>query len=188
MEEVWNTDRMDRNMKRWTVAVIPVISAVGSLMHFVYDWSGGLLAVGLLAPVNESIWEHLKLLFWPTLVWWVLGYLLFSKNEEISEPRWICSASVGLFSGPLFITAFYYTYTGAFGFHSLFLDILSFVLGTAVAQLSGLRLYPQIKTARSLTILAAGVIVLLGAAFLVFTFFPPEIPLFEDAASGSYGI
>jgi hypothetical protein len=188
MEEVLNTDRMGRNRKRWTVVGIPVISVVGSLMHFVYDWSGGLTAVGLFAPVNESIWEHLKLIFWPALVWWGLGYVFFLKKEEISAPKWICSASAGLFSGPLFITAFYYTYTGAFGFHSLFLDILSFVLGTAIAQLSGIGLYPRIKTARSWAILAAGAIVLLGAAFLVFTFSPPLIPLFEDPVTGSYGI
>jgi hypothetical protein len=165
-----------------------VIGIAGSLMHFVYDWSGGLTAVGLFAPVNESIWEHLKLLFWPALVWWTLGYLLLSKKDNISISGLLCSAAAGLFSGPLFITAFYYTYTGAFGIHSLFLDILSFVLGTAVTQFSGLRLYHQEKTARSVAILAAGAILLFGAAFLIFTFFPPQIPLLKDSVTGSYGI
>lgn len=189
MEQEWNTDRMDRSTKRWIIAGIPVISVVGSLMHFVYDWSGRLTAVGLFAPVNESIWEHLKLLFWPALVWWILGYLILTKKEEIPAEGWLCAAAAGLYGGPLFITAFYYTYTGAFGFHSLFLDILSFLLGTAVTQFTGLGLYPhQIKTARSLMILAAAAVVLFGAAFLFFTFSPPQIPLFEDPATGSYGI
>lgn len=189
MEQEWTTDRIARNTKRWIIAGIPVISVVGCLMHFVYDWTGRLPAVGLFAPVNESIWEHSKLLFWPALVWWVLGYLLFSKREDIQAEGWLCSAAAGLYSGPLFITAFYYTYTGAFGFHSLFLDILSFFLGTAVTQLFGLRLYRRTKkTARSLTILAAAAVLLFGAAFLLFTFYPPQIPLFEDSLTGSYGI
>lgn len=179
---------MNRMLTRWTVAGIPVISVVGSLMHFVYEWSGKRLVVGLFAPVNESVWEHLKLIFWPTLVWWVLGYLIFLRKENIPAARWLCSAAAALFSGPLFITAFYYTYTGAFGFHSLFLDILSFLMGTAVAQLYGLILYPNMKTARSVVTLAVGFIILLGTMFLIFTFFPPQIPLFEDPVTGSYGI
>lgn len=179
---------MDRELKKWTLAGIPAVSVAGSLMHFVYGWSGGLSVVGLFAPVNESVWEHLKLLFWPGLVWWLLGYLLYAKKGDIPASKWLSSAAAGLFTGPLFITVFYYTYTGAFGIHSLFLDILSFILGTAVAQLTGLFLYPQIKTARSSVILAVGVVILFGALYIAFTFSPPQIPLFKDPVSGSYGI
>jgi peptidoglycan/LPS O-acetylase OafA/YrhL len=138
--------------------------------------------------VNESVWEHLKLLFWPGLAWWLLGYFLYAKQDDLPASKWLFSAAAGLFAGPLFIAAFFYTYTGAFGFHSLFLDILSFLLGTAVAQLSGLFLYSYIKTARSLAILAVGVLILVGALFIIFTFSPPQIPLFEDPVTGNYGI
>jgi hypothetical protein len=181
-------DRMNRDMKRWTVAGILAVSVAGSLMHFAYEWSGGQLAVGLFAPVNESIWEHFKLLFWPALSWWLLGYLLISQKEKVPAGRWFCSAAAGLYSGLLFITAFYYTYTGAFGFHSLFFDILLFVLGTAVTQLAGLNIYSKRKAARSSLVLAAAFILLLVGLLIIFTFSPPQIPLFEDPITGSYGI
>lgn len=46
--------------KSWILLGIAVISIIGSLMHFVYDWSGKAIIVGIIAPTNESIWEHLK--------------------------------------------------------------------------------------------------------------------------------
>jgi len=42
---------------------------VGSALHFVFDWTGGWRPAALFAAVNESIWEHLKLAFWPGLAW-----------------------------------------------------------------------------------------------------------------------
>ena len=33
---------------------------IGTLSHFFYQWSGENFFVGLLSPVNETIWEHLK--------------------------------------------------------------------------------------------------------------------------------
>lgn len=42
--------------------------AVGALSHFFYEWSGGSTAAGIFFPVNESVWEHMKLVFFPFLV------------------------------------------------------------------------------------------------------------------------
>lgn len=41
------------------------ISILGVLLHFTYEWSGDNPAVGLFSAVNESTWEHLKLIFFP---------------------------------------------------------------------------------------------------------------------------
>src|SRR6056297_1692189 len=48
------------------------IILVGSTLHFVFDWTGGWRPAALFAAVNESIWEHLKLAFWPGLAWALL--------------------------------------------------------------------------------------------------------------------
>lgn len=39
------------------------ISVLGVLLHFTYEWAGDNAVVGLFSAVNESTWEHLKLLF-----------------------------------------------------------------------------------------------------------------------------
>jgi hypothetical protein len=149
-------------------------------MHFVYEWSGELAVIGAIAPVNESVWEHLKLLFWPALLWWAAGYLCMKKKFDLSVSQWFCSGTTGLYAGPLFIAAFYYSYTGAFGIHSLFLDILSFILGAVVAQLLSLHVYRYAKTDKPAMIFAGIAVISAGAAFIIFTFYPPEIPLFLD--------
>lgn len=43
------------------------ISILGTLLHFTYEWSQNNAIVGLFSAVNESTWEHLKLLFFPML-------------------------------------------------------------------------------------------------------------------------
>jgi len=43
--------------QNWILLGIPVLSIVGALIHFVYEWSGNLTVVGIFAPTNESVWE-----------------------------------------------------------------------------------------------------------------------------------
>lgn len=40
----------------------------GALSHFFYEWSGFNRAVGVFFAANESVWEHLKLAIFPTLI------------------------------------------------------------------------------------------------------------------------
>jgi hypothetical protein len=55
-------------VKKYVYLGILFISLLGSLIHFLYDLSGKSLLVGLIAPINESVWEHLKLPLVPTLL------------------------------------------------------------------------------------------------------------------------
>ena len=84
-KEIWRTF--------WILLAIPILFIIGSLMHFVYEWSGESIIVGIFAPTNESIWEHLKMTFWPMLIWWIVGYCLFSKRR-ISATQWFVSCVV----------------------------------------------------------------------------------------------
>ena len=74
-------------------AVFTIIT--GTLLHFVYEWSGESLFVGIFSPINESVWEHLKLLFFPMSVWILIGYFIFGKTENAYEGSY-CQASSGV--------------------------------------------------------------------------------------------
>lgn len=74
-------------------AVFTIIT--GTLLHFVYEWSGESLFVGIFSPINESVWEHLKLLFFPMSVWILIGYFIFGKKFKTYIP----SAVIGILSG-----------------------------------------------------------------------------------------
>ena len=85
-----------------------IVGAIGTLWHFVYDWTGDNHFIGFFFPVNESTWEHLKLIFFPALIYSVIEYYVI-KNK----PRnYIPAAVAGIFGGMLSSVVFFYTYTG----------------------------------------------------------------------------
>ena len=157
-------------------------------MHFIYEWSGNLTVVGIFAPTNESVWEHLKMTFWPMLIWWFLGYFFYSKSNSISATQWFVSCTVAELVCPLVILSFYYTYTGALGIESLILDIFSLFLGVAAGQGLALHVYNYGKLSYFCLYCAFAVISFLAISFIIFTFAPPHIPLFKDSLTGKYGI
>lgn len=74
---------MQRNctqIKKWEIAEFIFIAIVGTLLHFVYDWSGQNPAVGIIASVSESTWEHLKLLFMPALLFTLIQEAVIGKD------------------------------------------------------------------------------------------------------------
>lgn len=175
--------------KNWIALGVPLLCVTGCLMHFAYQWSGHSVVVGAFAPVNESVWEHLKLTFWPMLAWWCIGYRTLNKRGtgKVSAATWFASCAAAELTCPLVIVTFYYTYTGAFGIESLILDIVSLVLGVAVAQMLALHVFEHTKGAHGRLWCALAVLVLLATAFTAFTFNAPHIPLFRDSQSGQYG-
>ena len=89
----------------------------------------------------------------------------------------------------LFVIAFFYTYTGVFGIESLVLDIISLFLALVLGQMEALRYLRRGKAGPFAVFVSLLVFLLLAAAFVVFTFAPPHIPLlFLDGPTGTYGI
>ena len=78
--------------ERQIVLGVPVLFLVGTLCHFVYHLSGELFLVGLFVPVNESVWEHLKMVLWPTILWWSIFYAAAGRHQSIDAPAWFAGA------------------------------------------------------------------------------------------------
>ena len=100
----------------------------GTLLHFVYGWTGENRVVGLYAPVSESSWEHLKLLFTPFLIYTIAEYFWLGKQYR----GYLLVRAEGVWLGMLTILSSFYTYQGILGFHCLPLDILTFLAGAGV--------------------------------------------------------
>ena len=152
----------------------------GTLLHFAYQWLGENPVVGALCPVNESVWEHLKLLFFPMLFYSMVEYLSFGKNIE----NFIGAKTVGILVGMITIVAVFYTYSGIAGTHYLWADILTFIIGVAAAYFISFMI---IKKGYAIPDSLGAVLIAVAACFVVFTFFPPPIPLFRDPITGGYG-
>ena len=173
---------MKKDLGFWQFAGFTFAVALGTVLHFLFDWTG-VYAVAPFSAVNESTWEHMKILFFPMLIFACVQYPFFRK--EFSGFWWI--KLIGIVVGTVAIPVLFYTYNGAFGKTPDWLNILFFFLSAGVAYFVEYRLF--VKNFRCSNAWIA-VVLLLGitAAFSVFTFYPPQLPLFQDPITGKYGL
>jgi hypothetical protein len=155
---------------------------IGAAWHFLFEWTGRTLVVAPFAPVNESVWEHAKIAFWPAVV-----FLAFDPRRRMGwGAAWFATMLAAL-AGPLIMLGGFYAYTAVTP-HGLWQDILLFVLSVSLAQWFASWAMSRARvTAVSLASVTA-----LWLAYLVtqtaWTFAPPHAPPFRDARNGAYGV
>lgn len=139
--------------KKYVIAGFFVVGILGTLFHFVYDWSGQAWFVGLFVPVNESTWEHMKLLFIPMLLYISGCFLLIKRKndkkyiskkdstgimgggEEKSNElyRIVYTGLFGNMAGTWSIPFLFYGYMGILGFEVAWIDISTFFIAVFIA-------------------------------------------------------
>lgn len=175
---------MKRSLSFWQFVGFVFTSVVGTLLHFLYEWTGESVIVGLFSAVNESIFEHMKLLFFPMLLF------AFIEAKYIGEEydNFWCAKLVGILVGVGLIPVIYYTYTGIFGVNADWFNIIIFFITAAISYMVETRIMESGHCSFIQPNLAKFILIIIAAVFIVFTFFPPKIPLFEDPITAIYGI
>ena len=161
-----------------------IIFLLGSLFHFIYEMTGDNFFVGLVAPVNESIWEHLKLALVPVPLGWGIYYLLY--RDSLDKNHWFTGCMVALITTFILILGLYYTYTEALGVELVVVDILVFMVAIFGGHHMARHFYKRYKQIPFRY--AFGIVILLIILFVYFTVSPPELPIFLDGPSQTYGI
>ena len=172
---------MKRSIGLWQLWGFAATSFLGTLLHFLYEWLGEASWIAPLSGVNESTWEHMKLLFWPMLLFAVAESLFFKEREDF----W-CVKARGTLLGLLLSPVLFYTYNGVLGKSPDWINIAIFFLSAAVAYLhetKQFRAHIPCKRPR----IAIALLCAIAVLFIVFTFFPPSLPLFQDPITGGYG-
>ena len=172
-----------RNISLWQLWGFAVTSLGGTLLHFLYDWTGKSLLAAPFSGVNESTWEHMKLLFFPTFLFAVLQSFFFRGKTDF----W-CVKLRGTLLGLVLIPTLFYTYNGAIGKSPDWLNVAIFFIAAAIAYLYETRKLQKESTKCAFPKLAFAALCLLGVSFVVLTFFPIPLPLFRDPVTGMYGI
>lgn len=156
---------------------------LGTALHFTFDFSGRNPIVGAFSAVNESVWEHLKLPFWPALLWLIIE--IYPLRKTVSN--FFSAKTIGTIIMLVFIPTVFYAYT-TFTEEILIVDIATFMIAVIIGQIISYVLYKKDKTSRRTETIAVIIIVLLALIFITFTFYPPHISLFQDSTTGRYGI
>ena len=174
---------MNKTILCWQMMGLVFATIAGTVLHFLFAWSGSNVAVALLSAVNESIWEHMKLLFYPMTAFALMEYFAWGKEQR----NFWCIKLAGILLGLALIPVLYYTYTGILGTSAHWFNITIFFLVAGVVYWVETKLFQKGCTCLIGTGLTVALICLLVVVFTIFTFLPPRIPLFQDPISGMYG-
>lgn len=165
------------------LATIPIFVA-GSALHFAYSWLGGWPAAALFAAVNESVWEHLKIAFWPALLW---AAVQLRRGQPQEDGYW-AARGFGLLAMSMSMAVFFYGYTALLGNNLLLLDIATFGLAILIGQAVSILALYVVHGRPGLQIVGLAALFAQIVAFSAFTYAPPHLFLFKDTRNGLYGL
>ena len=170
------------------VLLIEIVGAffiifLGAAVHFTFALSGNNPVVGAFSAVNESVWEHLKLPYFPSIFWMLI--VLYPMRKMVGN--FFSAKVIGLVLMLAIIPVVFYTYT-AFMEEIFLIDISTFFVAVIVGQLVSIKLYKQTQSSKIIEGAAIAILISLAVIFVVFTFSPPHLPIFMDSNTGQYGI
>lgn len=176
-----NTDV--KKINRWEFFGILWIIIIGSLLHFTYEWSNNSKIVGMFSPVNESVWEHLKMGYWSLMLFSIIEYPFLKKYTG----SYFLGKALGIISLELIVIITFYLYTAITKTNILCIDISSYVTGAVICQLISRSIMKK-KVSKIWENIGKITLLLLGLIFIFFTFKPFKLPIFMDPITKTYGI
>ena len=174
---------MKKSIGLWQLMGFAVTSLAGTLLHFLYDWLREAIWIAPFSSVNESTWEHMKLLFWPMFIYAIIQSFFFKDSQDF----W-CVKLRGTLLGLVTIPVLFYTYNGVFGKSPDWINITIFFISAAIAYIYETRLFNTDKIRCKSSKFALGILCVIALLFVLFTFRTPEIGIFKDPLTGTFGI
>jgi len=145
------------------------------LWHFMYDWFPCVLT-SIFFPVNESIWEHMKIIFYCLLI----GSVLEKKGNN-----YYLNILVKPLVGVLFYLIIFIPLYLIFG-ESMFISLSLMLFTYIIMELLGIKISKQEEL--NIKALPIIIIILISILFSILTFYPLHNFLFFDSVKLGYGI
>ena len=174
---------MKKSLRIWQLFGFALTSLGGTLLHFLYEWTGGSVLVAPFSGVNESTWEHMKLLFFPMLIFAVVEGLFFREWQGF---WWM--KLYGILFGLMLIPVLFYTYNGVIGKSPDWINISIFFISAALAYIFEVWLAERGRLPQASKRIPQSILAAIALFFVVFTFVTPKINIFKDPITGGYGI
>ena len=171
-----------KKIRNYQIFSIIFTFILGTLLHFTYKLSGKNLLVASFSATNESVWEHLKLLFFPMLITTIIGYYYLMKETN----NFLCGRTIGIIISILFTIIFFYTYSGILGKNIAIIDIVLFFASVTIGEFMAYTY--MIKKCKCLNSISIIILLILVYSFIIFTYKTPTLGIFKDPLTGKYGI
>ncbi len=170
--------------KRLEIAGGPVVFAIASFLHFLYELTNKSVTGALFGSVNESVWEHLKI-FAIAYILWAIIELLWAKPPL---KKFVWAKALGLYGMCISIAVFFYVYTFFTDKAILFLDLASGIVFAVLAHYLSYKI--TLRESNTGQYFYTGVMLIFLAIIMIlcFSYYPPESELFRDPTTGLYGV
>ena len=175
-----------------TIFVIGCIITIilGVLAHFAYDISSNSFLIGLFFPVNESIWEHLKLVLVPITTFALVYSFIYRKQKQRLNNFWYYIL-ISIIISMIIIPISHYTYKALFKTVPDYINILIYIISIIISFYYLYRkIYTEYINPSSKNNNPTGIltITILYLVFIIFTIYPPKLELFRDPITNTFGI
>lgn len=158
--------------------------AAASLLHFLWEWTRHFLPVAIFASVNESVWEHVKILSWAFLAWSAAEYYILRPAAK----RLLIARTAGVLTVAVLTVCFFYVYSGIIGRAVLWIDLVSAALWLLAGEFVSIRVINSPAKIDVYWLFSAAVMTLVVVMLLCFTASAPHIGLFRDPVTGLFGL
>ncbi len=160
----------------WCFLGFIFIISVGTILHFTYEWSNSNFLVSLFSPINESVWEHLKLGFFSLLFFSIIDYWFLSNIYN----NYFLGKLLGILTMEIFIVVIFYLYSSIVGHPALPVDISLFFIGAALCQLVSYKIMNLSINYERINTISLFILLIITILFFIFTISPPKLDIFKD--------
>lgn len=160
----------------WEIIGIPVIFILGFLFHYLYEWTGYSKFMAIFAPINESVWEHLKLGIYPVLLYAIFEYVILPSPPT----NFLIAKTLEVYLIPLVIIILYYTYFNLLGHNVFIIDILIYAVAIVLGQMASYCIMSINPLPSIFSMISWLGLFFIITIFTIFTFNPLNLPIFHD--------
>lgn len=173
------------NYKLWKKISIILIYFIAVILHFTYDIVPGNFTAAFL-PVNESVWEHLKMTFNAFLIYSIIEYIIFKvKNKHVNN--FLFSILTSALASMLVTLVLFYPLFYTFGENVIVTQIvylISIIAGVYISYL----VQKDTNNEKTLNIMSFLILLFLEFGFIYLTFNPRTTDIFIDKPNNKIGI
>ncbi|MBR5662356.1 MAG: hypothetical protein IKX00_01740 [Bacilli bacterium] len=157
-----------------------IYSVCGTLLHFTFKLSKNNIVVGIFSAINESVWEHIKILLTPIFI---ISFITFVINSNYN----FFILLIELVGAISLIILFYEIKTAIFKNKYGIINIISFYITCLLISFLHFALQ-DVEVSKIGNGLSFIVVIIIFAMYLTFSIFPLKHSYFKDPITGTYGI
>ncbi len=171
------------SLKKWKVLSVFAIFGISALLHFGYVWFPNFFT-SLFFPVNESIWEHNKIIIGSFLIWTIIEKIYYKNYKNVLWSGFITSIICAILVMVIFTPIFSLILKTH---DNMIVTFIVFLLAIAISQIISYKLLnePSSKNLDYIAIIGFGLVIILNA---LLTYMPLHLGIFFDYNKKIFGL